>query len=222
MSMSRKALKLVQKVLPQLRVCNDKLVLPPTEHILRAYKFERTPYKEQFYLWRLVLPLYRYHRRQTLEYSMRIPRGARVRLSRDVPDETAAGISRIIAEDISNLEIIRTPRDFLTHVSWMIGNDRPSFLLDLAVTYFLVERSDEALATLSQTVAETEKLLAHDSKKSRPDDALVERLTEIDRVACQLAGDIRSDPQRATETVREWERTNIAQLGLGESMVNAT
>jgi hypothetical protein len=166
--------------------------------------------------------LYRYHCRQTLEYSKRISHGAQVRLSREVPDETAPEISRIIAEDISNLEGIRTPRDFLTNVSWMIGNERPSFLLDLAVTYFLVERIDEALGTLSQTAAETEKLIAHYNSESRPNDALAERLTEIRRVAYHLAEDIRSDPTKATETVRDWERTNIAQFGLGEAVVNAT
>jgi hypothetical protein len=221
MSMSRKALKLVQNALPQLRLCKDMLVLPPTEHILRAFSFERTPYKGTFYLWRVVLPLYRFESRKILSYSKRIPRGTYVHLSRQAPDQSAAEITRIISEDIPKLDPIRTPLDFLDLVGWTIGNDKPSFLLDLAVTYFLIGRHHEALLGLYETSAEAEKRIAHCIDTSGPNDPLVERLTEIRRVADCLAGDIRSDPRRATEMIRDWERKNIAQFDLGETVSSA-
>ena len=135
MSISRKALKLVQKTLPQLCLCKDMLVLPPTEHILRGFSFASTPYKEKFYLWRVILPLYRYHSRKTLDYSKRIPRGARVGFVTRAARALSSGDSdNNFSEDIPNMEGIRMPCDFLAHIDWMIGNDSPPFLLDLAVT----------------------------------------------------------------------------------------
>src|SRR5580704_9281631 len=205
MSMSRKALKLVQKALPELYLCKDKLVLPPTEHILRGFVFERTPYKETFYLWRLVLPLYRYHSRENLDYSARIPRGAYVHLSREAPDRTAAEVTRIISVDIPNLEKIRTPRDFLDHVGWMIGNDSPTFLLDLAATYFLVDRVDDAVASLRQVEVETGKLIAYYAAASGPNSPVVHHFIEIRRVADHLAGQMGADPAAAAKTISDWE-----------------
>ena len=56
MTMSGKALKLIQRSFSDLHLCKDMLVVPPTEHIIRAFTFERTPYKGLFYFWRVVLP----------------------------------------------------------------------------------------------------------------------------------------------------------------------
>ena len=220
MSVSRKALKLARKALPQLYLCQDKLVLPPTEHILRGFIFERTPYKETFYLWRLVLSLYRYHSRENLDYSERIPRGPYVHLSCDTPDQTGAEVTRIISEDIPNLEGIRTPRDFLGHIGWMVGNDSPTFLLDLAVTYFLVEQIDAAVDSLRQAAVEAKKLIAYYSRASGPNSPIAERLTEIRRVADQLAQQITDDPASAAETISQWERNNIAAFSLGQTVTN--
>jgi len=214
MSMSRKALKLVQKTLPRLRLCKDMLVLPPTEHILRAYLFERTPYKETFYLWRVVLPLYRFNSHRILNYSYRIPKGAYVRLSKEAPEQTAVEVTRIIAEDLGKLEMIRGPLDFLDHVGWMIGNDAPAFMLDLAVTYFLVGRYHEAMSTLGEIPQQADKLIAWYGPGHRGS----AYFAEIRRVAVRLAKDIRSDPAAAAHMISEWERVNIATLELADTI----
>ena len=86
MSISRKTLTLVQRVLPSL--CLSMLVMPPTQNILRAYHFERTPYKGQFYLWRIVMPLYRPAEDLLLNYSDRLAEGELLQLSQDIADET--------------------------------------------------------------------------------------------------------------------------------------
>jgi hypothetical protein len=221
MSTSHKALKLVQKTLPQLCLCKDMLVLPPTEHILRGFSFDSTPYKEKFYLWRVILPLYRYHSRKTLDYSKRIPRGARVGLSRERPEHSAAEIATIISEDIPNMEGIRMPCDFLAHIGWMIGNDSPPFLLDLAVTYFLVGRVDDAVASLRQLETSSRALIAYYAAASRPKRPIIERLTEIRRIAGNLAEQIADDPAAAAQTINEWERNNIAAFDLGRTVVDA-
>ena len=219
-SMTRDALKRVQRALPQLRQCQANLVLPPTGHILRGFSFERTPYKETFYLWRIVLPLYRYHFRKTLDYSKRMPGGVRVLLSREAPDQTARDIVKIISEDIPNLERIRTPLDFLDHVSWMIGNDRPNFLLDLAVTYFLVGRLEDAMVSLRQVEARTEQLIANYSAESGLKDPMVERLIEIRSVADDLRKQMMADPAATARRISDWERNNIAAFDLGETLAD--
>lgn len=218
MSMSRKALKLVQKALPQLRLSKDTLVLLPTEHILRGFMFERTPYKETFYLWRLVLPLYRFDSQKILNYSKRIPNGAYVHLSKEAPDESAAEVTRVISEDIPKLDVIRNPRDFLDHVAWMIGNPSPGFLLDLAVTYFLIGRYHEAELALGEIPSEAEKQIV----RYRREDRGFEYFDTMRRIAAQLAQNIRSNPAAAAQTISEWERKNIAAFELTDTMAEAT
>lgn len=217
MSMSRTALKLVQKSLPRFRLCKDMLVLPPTEHVLRAYEFERTPYKETFYLWRMVVPLYRPQSHLILNYSKRVPRGDYVHLSKQSPRSSAAVITKIISDDLPNLERIRTPHDFLDHISWMIGNDTPKFLFDLALTYFLAGRLDDALVTLEQTVVAAERLIA----RCYFDSPNIPRLKELRRTANDFAAAVKSDPEKVAEFISACEQTNIAQFGLAETTLAA-
>ena len=103
----------------------------------------------------------------------------------------------------------------------MIGNESPTFLLDLAVTYFLVERVDAAMDSLRQVAVETERLIGYYAVASGPRSPIVERLTEIRGVADRLARQITADPAIAAQTISEWERNNIAAFALGETVVDA-
>src|SRR5690242_10850305 len=98
MSMSRTALKRVQKSLPQLRLCKDKLVLPPTGHVVRGFMLDGTPYKGTFYLWNWVSPLFRV----TLDYSTRMP--GDVHLSKEKPGESETAITGIVSGRLAYLE----------------------------------------------------------------------------------------------------------------------
>ena len=218
MSMSRKTLKLVQKSLPQLRLCKDKLVLPPTEHIVRGFIFERTPYKGTFYLWSWVSPLFRV----TLDYSTRIPKGEDVHLSKEKPDESAAVITSIVSANLASLESMRTPRDFLDHISWMIGNDTSNFLFDLAVTYFLVGRYDEALLTLRETSEAAERTAAGFFKAGRPNSRVIAKMNELRGTTDDFAAAVRSDPRAAAEIVSNWERKNIEKFDLAATVAEPT
>jgi hypothetical protein len=215
--MSRKALKIVQKALPRLRLCKDVLVLPLTEHILRGYTFERTPYKETFYLWRVVLPLYRFNSRLILNYSHRIPKGDYVRLSKDAPDQSAVEVTRIISDDLPKLEVIRDPRDFLDYVGWMIGNDTPGFMLDLAVTYFLIGRYPEAVLTLGEIPAAVDNVISLYERGSEG----FEHFSNMRQIAMQLAQDIRVNSAAAMKTISDRERKNSAELQLADTMAEA-
>jgi hypothetical protein len=214
MSMSRRTLALVQKALPQLRLCKDILALPPTKHIVRGYMLDRTAYSGNFYLWRLVLPLYRFTSRLVLNYSSRIPDGEYVHLSKAKPRQSADEVTRIILDDIPKLDPIREPGDFLDCVDWMIGNASPAFLLDLGVTYFLVGRSHEAVSVLSEVAAEVDKSLSMYERGSEG----FEHFSRMRGVAAQLVQDIRSDPAAAARMIAEWERKNIAEFELADTL----
>jgi len=75
MSMQRKTLRLIQPRLKGTRLCKDVLVVLPTEHLLRGFLFERTPYKEMHYLWRVITPLYHPANHIYLDYSKRLSKG---------------------------------------------------------------------------------------------------------------------------------------------------
>ena len=170
-----------------------------------------------FYLWRLVLPLYRFNSRLVLNYSQRVPRGDYVHLSREAPEQSAVDVARIISEDMPKLEVIREPRDFLDYVGWMIGNESPAFLLDLGVTYFLVGQSHEAVSVLGEIPAEIDKNFSMYERGSEG----FEHFTKMRRLAIQLTQDIRSNPPAASQTISEWERKNIAEFELGDTLAEA-
>jgi hypothetical protein len=218
MSISRTALKLVQKSLPQLRLCKDKLVLPPTEHIVRGFMFERTPYKGIFYLWSWVSPLFRV----TLDYSERIPKGEDVHLSKEKPSETAAVITSIVSANLARLESMRTPRDFLDHISWMIGNDTANFLFDLAVTYFLVGRYREALLTLRETADAAERTAEGFVQAGNRNTAIIAKMRELRDRAEFFATAVRSDQAAAAEIVSNWELKNIEKFDLSATVAEST
>lgn len=213
MSMSRRALKQVQKSLPQLSLCKDKLILPPTEHIIRGFMLERTPYKGTFYLWRLISPLFRV----TLDYSTRIPKGEYVSLSREEPHESAIALTNIVSADLACLEAMRSPRDFLDHISWMIGNDTANFLFDLAVTYFLLQRYPEALRTLRETTEAAERTAQGFVKAGYSDSPVIATMHALRDRAETFSAAVRSDLSGAAEIVSGWERRNIERFDLAGS-----
>jgi hypothetical protein len=232
MSISRRILKLVLKSLPHLSMCNDVLVLPPTGHILRGYGFERTPYKAQFYLWRVVMPLYRPTKHLHLSYSERIPRGALVELPRDDLEHAARFVTEVIAEDLPILDKFRDVEDFLNHISWMIGNTMPYFLLDLGLTYCMLGKPDMAVEPFEQLELRLRDFMARLLKEREamrkkksvwPRQALkAERSAELavanHRLAADLVAQLKSDPAKVNQTISIWERENIARLNLIATM----
>ena len=101
MSISGKALKLIQKSLPELHLCKSFLVLPPTEHLLRGFAFERTPYKGLFYFWRVIRPLYSTVPEVTLGYGEGLADSDYIDLS---SSEMEASVRRLV-DIIANQEL---------------------------------------------------------------------------------------------------------------------
>jgi hypothetical protein len=205
--------------------------MPPTRHILRAFELERTPYKGQFYLWRVVMPLYRPTEGVFLNYSDRLARGELLQLSKDAADETAAAVTKLISEDVPALAKIRDPIDFFHHISWMIGNDTPSVLLDLALTYYMIDRLADMRETVDRLIVKLDEFYAWQlsdripkTQRSRRQRAWereqrsLQHTRERLRIAKDLSTGLKSDPSVIVRMTEAWERQNIEQFNLARTM----
>jgi hypothetical protein len=206
MSISGKALRLLQRSLTDLCICKDMLVVPPTEHFTRCFMFERTPYKGLFYFWGVVMPLYSTYPIITLGYSRRLANGDYINLG---DSELEASIRRL-ADIISHgerqfLESIRGPDDFLEKFGGDSRNEGFTpriFAIDAALTYYLVGNTPFCLDILDDYVAEDMQLGAVRSHLFARD----------------LARDIRADPSAGRRFIESRETENIKRFGLAPTV----
>jgi hypothetical protein len=200
MSIQRETLRLIQGNLKGTRLCGDVLVVLPTKHLLRGFVFERTLEKEMYYLWRVVMPLYRPANTIILNYSKRISKGDKFRLTKPGLNQTAERIAAVMSPGhLSYLRKIRGPREFLKHVNWMAGNTMANFRIDLALTHYMVGN-----------VAECIKIF-----ESIPVESLPPKLHDY---VVPFATELRTRPEDAASRVQSWERQNIERLGLAEAV----
>lgn len=203
MSIQRETLRLIQSDLKDTRLCGDVLVVLPTEHLLRGFVFERTLEKEMYYLWRVVMPLYRPANTIILNYSKRILKGEKFRLARPGLSQTAQRIAAVMSPGhLGYLRRVRGPKEFLRHVNWMTGNTMVNFKMDLALTHYMLGNLSGCIKIFESIPLESlpPTLGAH----------LVPFVTEL-----------RTSPEDAAYRVQSWERENIERLGLAESMIDA-
>jgi hypothetical protein len=200
MSRAKKLFDLIEKKLADVVLCQDMLVLIPSEHILRGFLIENTTEKGRIYLWRVVTPLYRRMRRVVLECSTRIP-GRDLYIDSAALARSASEIGDIIRDHLEYLRGVRTPQDFLKHVDWMIGNDSISFRFDLALTYYLTGDIGQCRDVLRTVKADVERL---DRKLQLP----------IDFLIMEAARQFETDPSTFGLLLHEWEQKNVETLGL--------
>ena len=206
MTMSGKALKLLQKSFSDLRLCKDMLVVPPTGHIIRCFIFERTPYKGLFYFWRVVLPLYTQWPVITLGYSKRLAKGGYVDLSESELERSIQNLVQIISGgELDDLRAIHQPQEFLDRFGGPSVNDGYTPMIspfDAALTYYLVGNITFCLDILDDFASE-------DSHPGRFD---------IHRSARDLAREMRTDPSAGEKKIRALEKINIERFALGPTM----
>lgn len=200
MSVQRETLRLVQGRLKGTKLCSDVLVVLPTEHLLRGFLFERTSEKEMYYLLRVVMPLYRPANTIILNYSERISKGGKFRLTRSALNQAAERIAAVISPGhLSYLRKVRGPKEFLKHVDWMTGNATVNFNIDLALTQYMLGNARECIKIFEGIAVEgfPAKLRAR----------IAPFVTELSTSATDAAARVQS-----------WERENIDRLGLATSV----
>jgi hypothetical protein len=201
MSRSRTLFQIIERNLSGVALCKDMLVVFPTSHILRGFLLETTTVKDHLYLWRVIAPLYRPMDRVFLDYSTRIPKGERIYLQRGAFKASAETIRAIIEGHIGYLESVYTPRDFLRHIGWMIGNSEIRFRFDFALTQYRVgdiRKAQELFQGLDNDVDRMEE----------------GRRLPVDNSIKQAAKLIATHPEQLGPLLDKWESENIENLGL--------
>jgi hypothetical protein len=206
MTMSGKALKLLQKSLGELCLCKAMLVVPPTEHIIRGFLFERTPYKGLFYFWRVVLPLYTQWPIITLGYSKRLAKAAYIDLSEPELEQSVENLTQIISQgELDYLRTVGQPQEFLNRFGGASLNEGYTpliFPFDAALTYYLVGNIPFCLDILDDFASE-------DLSPGQVDFHLSAR---------DLAREMRSDPSAGERKIRALERINIGRFALSPTI----
>jgi hypothetical protein len=202
MNVQRETLRLVQSTLKGTWLCKDVLVVLPTEHLLRGFVFERTTEKEIYYLWRVIMPLYRPVNSVILNYSKRISiNGGKIRITRQGLKQDSERIAALIGSGhLRYLRRVKGPKEFLDHVSWMIGNTTMTFNLDLALTYYMLGNVDQCIKIFK--------------------DLPRERLPPAVRAnMVSFFTEVTTSPVDAASRVQAWERGNVERLGLAETVI---
>jgi hypothetical protein len=156
-----------------------------------------------YYLWRVIMPLYRPVNSVILNYSERISKGGKFRITRQSLSQAAEHVLAAISPGhLSYLRRVRGPKEFLKHVGWMAGNTTLNFNVDLALTHYLLGEVDQCIKIL-------ERLALDDLSPS------------LRANIVPFFKELTSRPADAASRVQTWERENVERLGLAEAMIAA-
>jgi hypothetical protein len=206
MTMTGKALRLLQESFSDLHLCKNMLVVPPTEHIIRCFVFEQTPYKGLFYFWRVVLPLYTPWPLITVSYGERLAKGSYLDLSDSQIEQSVQSLIQILSQgELDDLRAVRGPQEFLARfggASVDVGFTPLISPLIAALTYYLVGSIPFCLDILDDFASED----------LRPGGV------DIQLSARDLAREMRIDPSAGERKINALEKTNIERFALGPTL----
>jgi hypothetical protein len=205
MTISGKALNRLAAAFPDLRRCKGLLVIPPTEHILRCFTFERTPYKGTFYFWGVVWPLY--HQWPIL-MGERLANCRYIDLSEAAFESSIDLLVDVVRNELDGLRSVRTPMDLLDQYGgerWREGETRMGAFL-AAMTYYLVGEIPFCLSYLDD-IASDDFMCIH---------------ADFRNFARDFAADIRVDPAAGLKKIQTLEAANIEYFGLAPTVRTGT
>jgi hypothetical protein len=205
MSRSKRVFKSILKRLPDLVLCKNMLVVPPTEHIVRGFLLESTSEKDRVYLWKVVAPLLRPMSSVILDYSNRVS-GNEVDLyiRKDAFEQSVENIRNIVCDHIGYLREVRQPHDFLRHTSWVVDGSPLMARFDQALIHYVIGNMQQSVKALR----------ALDKEVDQWDGA---RQQYIGPLLKQIVREIDEDPVRLAALLSRWESENIERLGLQAS-----
>lgn len=206
MSIPVRALKIVERSIKGVCLCKALLVVSPTEHILRGFFIDRTGHKGKYNLWKVIVPLYIPMRSIILDYSNIIgPRGDWLTIATDELRDAADRVAGFILDGhLEHVKRLRGPKEFLEHVSWMIGNNTEQFLFDYAVTQYMLGNHATCLATL-------EAVVAKDMRGMRPGDVFT--------WAKEIIPKLKTNPSEVARILQQFEQTNVNQFALAPTLI---
>jgi hypothetical protein len=189
-------LKLLRKALPELRMGDDLLFVPPVGHILRCFVFEtNVQMKGTAYFWRVVMPLYRPPGSLVVNYGERLLGGESVGLVEPELDRTIDRLAQTMrGGELARLNQIQTPQDFLQQVNWAALPSTPNYQIDLALTHYMAGYARSCQDILDQLF----------SGPHRP------RWEKEIKLAGEPLQESRANPSALAARIEEGERTVIS------------
>jgi hypothetical protein len=158
--MTKASAKFAQKLATKMKNVeriNDMLIISPTRHFVRGFLFDRTPVKNDFYVWGLIVPLYCPSMAgMSLNYSYRIPsvNGPPMMVNINCSDDLIFYICNELEEKhIGNLSLISDPIVFIQQVEPKANTDRVNVKLDFAIAHCLAGDCAAGKALMMQIMA---------------------------------------------------------------------
>jgi hypothetical protein len=213
MSRAKRIFKLIAAKHPDLILCQDRLVVVPTEQILRGFLIETTSSKDMVNVWRMVMPLYQPRDGEYLDYSDHV---AYTYVNRSAYQDSAEKIDSIITPHIPILRKIARAQDFLKHIQWRVHPDQHAcFHFDLALTYYRAGKVDRAISIMKkmgrlidrwyESYASDQRMVAYLKKAGKdPFESLMKR----------AARKMVVDPVGFATWLDKWEKNNFKKLEL--------
>ena len=153
--MTKGSIKFAQKLaarMSNVERVNDMLIVGITQHIVRGFLFERTPVKDDFYVWGLIVPLFCPSMvGVSLNYSYRIPSisGSPLMVNIKCNDDVVSSMCTLLEKNhIQNLLRISDPLIFVQEVEPKANIDRVNVKLDFAIAHCLVGNVDAGKALM--------------------------------------------------------------------------
>lgn len=158
-------------------------------------------------LWRVVLPLHRPFECVALNYSKTIAgdHAGLVRIDKKDYKRSAANVLEKIRLHVEPLRQLQDPRDFLTYISRMSGNNMLNVRTDFALTHYLLGNAQEALRVFRQLDIDLNDYQEAVQKNSRP---LFRQVLDV----------LENDPTSLRALIQSWRDQNIDKLGLSAAI----
>lgn len=140
---SRRFSKLISEKIDNVEMVDDKVIFLPTKHIVRGFFLEKTPDKNEFYMWDIVVPLFCvYMPNMTLNYSDRFSlkdnrMEEKISINENTDELVNLVVRRLEEKIIPSWKEMFNPEDFLKKFDFRGNCGRINIALDLAVAHCL-------------------------------------------------------------------------------------
>jgi hypothetical protein len=141
--LSRRFSNLIAENIDNVEVVEDKVIFLPTKHIVRGFFLEKTPGKNEFYMWNIVVPLFcAYMPNMTLNYSDRFSLDddrieEKINISENADGLVDLVFRRLEEKIIPSWKEMFNPEDFLKKFDSRGNCERINIALDLAIAHCL-------------------------------------------------------------------------------------
>lgn len=192
MSLIRKIAKLVGGEL-RAQYTKNIVVVGPVHHFVRGLAFEATPYPRRFYLWKIIVPLFRPMRSVDLIYSDRINLNAIGAGPIYVPENAECKTVKQIVTEISTHHLedassAFSTQDFLMRFPLGSLSELPTATFDNAIAQFLVGNAEVCRSLLNRLATSVEKNV----RSSVMRDLAKRTIFELDSGTTKLMGIIKT------------------------------